>query len=295
MRIHQKGIWAFLVLLCASLNARTQDSLVTDVILIGTKHTAHAGYHSDSLLKVVVNLKPDIILIEQDSVSGIFKTGQFKPIPRWIKYLSRITGWSKNEIEGNMIHKFHRAFPNLIIKPFDVALNGHEREKNRKEFIKLEKEFEVAMSKAYENKEMSQYRANVHLTREQLHTQMSKRLYSVLQEFNTDSTIGITRQINTLEESHFKALVDSVSSLQPFSKRVYQILEYLQLRDKVMVQQIQRYISAYSGRRIVVISGFFHRYYQIDHLAPKREEMNFRLLHIDGKEMTLDENVSFSR
>jgi hypothetical protein len=45
----------------------------------------------------------------------------------------------------------------------------------------------------------------------------------------------------------------------------------------------------------VVISGFFHRYYQIDHLAPKREEMNFRLLHIDGKEMTLDEIVSFSR
>jgi len=288
MQIHQKRIWAFLLLLCATLSARSQDSLVTDLILIGTKHTPHSGYHSDSLLKVVVNLKPDIILIEQDSVSGIFKTGQFKPIPRWIKYLSRITGWSKNEIEGNMIHKFHRAFPHVIIKPFDVALNGHERDKNRKEFIQLEKVFEVAMSKAFNNKEMSQYRANVHLTREQLHTQMSKRLYSVLQEFNTDSTTEIIRQLKTLEENHFKALVDSVPSLQPFSKRVYQILEYLQLRDKVMVQQIQRYISAYSGRRIVVISGFFHRYYQIDHLAPKREEMNFRLLDINGKELNLN-------
>jgi hypothetical protein len=288
MQIHQKRIWAFLLLLCVSLNVRSQDSLVTDLILIGTKHTPHSGYHSDSLLKVVVNLKPDIILIEQDSVSGIFKTGQFKPIPRWIKYLSRITGWSKNEIEGNMIHKFHRAFPHVIIKPFDVALNGHERDKNRKEFIQLEKVFEVAMSKAFDNKEMSQYRANVHLTREQLHTQMSKRLYSVLQEFNTDSTTEIIRQLKTLEENHFKALVDSVPSLQPFSKRVYQMFDNWQLRDKVMVQQIQRYILAYPGKRIVAISGAFHRFYQIDHLAPKREEMNFRLLDINGKELNLN-------
>jgi hypothetical protein len=288
MQMHQKRIWAFLLLLCATLSARSQDSLVTDLILIGTKHTPHSGYHSDSLLKVVVNLKPDIILIEQDSVSGIFKTGQFKPIPRWIKYLSRITGWSKNEIEGNMIHKFHRAFPNVIIKPFDVALNGHERDKNRKEFIQLEKVFEVAMSKAYVNKEMSQYRANVHLTREELHTQMSKRMYSILQEFNTDSTTEIIRQRKTLEESHFKALVDSVPSLQPFSKRVYQMFDNWQLRDKVMVQQIQRYILAYPGKRIVAISGAFHRFYQIDHLAPKREEMNFRLLDINGKELNLN-------
>ena len=288
MQMHQKRIWAFLLLLCATLGARSQDSLVTDLILIGTKHTPHSGYHSDSLLKVVVNLKPDIILIEQDSVSGIFKTGQFKPIPRWIKYLSRITGWSKNEIEGNMIHKFHRAFPHVIIKPFDVALNGHERDKNRKEFIQLEKVFEVAMSKAFDNKEMSQYRANVHLTREQLHTQMSKRLYSVLQEFNTDSTTEIIRQLKTLEENHFKALVDSVPSLQPFSKRVYQMFDNWQLRDKVMVQQIQRYILAYPGKRIVAISGAFHRFYQIDHLAPKREEMNFRLLDINGKELNLN-------
>jgi hypothetical protein len=288
MQMHQKRIWAFLLLLCATLSARSQDSLVTDLILIGTKHTPHAGYHSDSLLKVVVNLKPDIILIEQDSVSGVFKTGQFKPIPRWIQYLSRITGWSKNDIEGNMIHKFHREFPHVIIKPFDVALNGHERDKNRKEFIQLEKVFEVAMSKAFDNKEMSQYRANVHLTREQLHTQMSKRLYSVLQEFNTDSTTEIIRQLKTLEENHFKALVDSVPSLQPFSKRVYQMFDNWQLRDKVMVQQIQRYILAYPGKRIVAISGAFHRFYQIDHLAPKREEMNFRLLDINGKELNLN-------
>jgi hypothetical protein len=187
-----------------------------------------------------------------------------------------------------MIHKFHRAFPNVIIKPFDVALNGHERDKNRKEFIQLEKVFEVAMSKAYVNKEMSQYRANVHLTREELLTQMSKRMYSVLQEFNTDSTTEIIRQRKTLEESHFKALVDSVPSLQPFSKRVYQMFDNWQLRDKVMVQQIQRYILAYPGKRIVAISGAFHRFYQIDHLAPKREEMNFRLLDINGKELNLN-------
>lgn len=285
MQIHQKGLWTFLLLLCVSFSVRSQDSLVTDVILIGTKHTAHAGYHSDSLLKVVVNLKPDILLIEQDSVSGIFKTGQFKPIPRWIQYYSRITGWSKNDIEGNMIHKFHRAFPHVIIKPFDVAFNGREREKYRTASIILEKEFPKAMYKAYENKEMSDYRSAIHLKRRQLINSLSHVYESQLQILNNDSTTESVRQLETLDHEHLSALVDSVPSLQPFAERLYQTQRNFLLRDSVMVDQIQRYINEYPGKRIVVISGVMHRYYQIDHLSPKREEMNFRLLAIDGKEM----------
>ena len=198
MQIHLKRLWTLLLLLCISANVKSQDSLVTDVVLIGTKHTPHKGYHSDSLLKVVVNLKPDVILIEHDSVSGIFKTGQFKPIPRWIQYLSRITGWSKNEIEGNMIHKFHHAFPQVIIKPHDVALNGREREKQRVNDIKVEDEFSVAMYKAYENKEMSEYRSSIHAKRRQLIDSVRHIYNSQIQEFNDDKTSDAIRQLSPI-------------------------------------------------------------------------------------------------
>lgn len=288
MQIHPKRLWVlFLLLLCISINVKGQDSLATEVALIGTKHTPHKGYNSDSLLKVVVNLKPDVMLIEQDSVSGIFKTGQFKPIPRWIQNLSRITGWSKNDIEGKMIHKLYREFPDVIIKPIDVALNGRERDNHRKEFIQLEKTFEIAMTAAYEKKEMTDYRAHVHQTREQLHSFLWQKMYGTLQDFNTDSTTECTRQLMSLQDNHFKSLVDSIPSLQPFAERVYQNQSHWHLRDEVMAQQILRYIKAFPGKRIVVITGFFHRYYQIDHLAPKQEEMNFMLLDIDGKKMNL--------
>ena len=294
MQLHPQRLLVFFSLLCISINLKSQDSLVTKVVLIGTKHTPHKGYHSDSLLKIVVNLKPDVILIEQDSVSGIFKTGQFKPIPRWIQYLRRITGWSKNDVEGTMIHKFHQAFPQVIIKPHDVALNGRDRDRYGVENTKIENDFNVAMYKAYENKEMSDYRSSIHVKRRQLIDSVRHIYNSQIQEFNDEKTTDAIRQLEILDQEHLSALVDSVPSLQPFAKRVHQNQDILQLRDSIMVTQILRYIKAYPGKRIVVIAGLLHRYFQIDHLAPKQEEMNFRLLDIYAEEITFRQIVPFN-
>jgi hypothetical protein len=201
--------------------------------------------------------------------------------------LRRMFGWSKREVEYNFLHKYHHEFPKVIIKPMDVAFNGTEREKYIDEYLKWEEDFEVAISEAYDRKEMLDYRAGVHLTRKRWESFAAARVYGLLQDINADSTTEAIRQLVTLENVHFKALVDSVPSLQGFSGRVYKQLQRAEFRDEVMVQQILRYIQEYQGRRIVVVVGALHRYYQLDKLAPKREQFSFRLLDIYGKEMIL--------
>ena len=45
----------------------------------------------------------------------------------------------------------------------DVAFNGTDRKKYIDEYLQLEEDLDVAISEAYDRKEMSDYQANVHL------------------------------------------------------------------------------------------------------------------------------------
>jgi hypothetical protein len=277
---------------CVFLSTQSQEVPITDVIIIGVKHSPSPSFNSDSLFKVVANLKPDVILIEQDSVSSTFKSGVFKPFPDWVMSLRKTFGWSKRGVVYNFLHKYYHDFPKVIIKPMDVAFNGTDRKKYIEEYLQLEEDLEVAISEAYDRKEMSDYRASVNLTRDKLGAFAAARVYGSLQDINADSTTEALRQLDILENVHFKALVDSVPSLQGFSSRVHKQLQLAKFRDEEMVQQILRYIQEYKGKRIVVVVGVLHRYYQLDKLAPKRDQLNFKILDINGAEMTFPSKIS---
>lgn len=277
---------------CVFLCTQGQEVPITDVIIIGVKHSPSPSFNSDSLFEVVANLKPDLILIEQDSVSSTFKSGVFKPFPDWVMSLRRTFGWGKRGVEYNFLHKYYHDFPKVIIKPMDVAFNGTDRKKYIDEYLQLEEDLDVAISAAYDRKEMSDYQANVHLALNQLEAFAAARVYSSLQDINADSTTEAIRQLVIPENVHFKALVDSVPSLQVFSSRVHKQLQLAKFRDEEMVQQILRYIQEYRGKRIVVVVGVLHRYYQLDKLAPKREQLNFKILDINGAEMTFPSKIS---
>ena len=292
MQLLYRTVLAILFSPCVFLCTQGQEVPITDVIIIGVKHSPSPSFNSDSLFKVVANLKPDLILIEQDSVSSTFKSGVFKPFPDWVMSLRRTFGWGKRGVEYNFLHKYYHDFPKVIIKPMDVAFNGTDRKKYIEEYLQLEEDLEVAISEAYDRKEMSDYQSNVHLARKQLEAFAAARVYGSLQDINADSTTEAIRQLEMLENVHFKALVDSVHSLQRFSSRVHKQLQLAKFRDEEMVEQILRYIQEYRGKRIVVVVGFLHRYYQLDKLAPKREQLNFKILDINGAEMTFPSKIS---
>jgi hypothetical protein len=292
MQLLYRTVLAILFSPCVFLSTQSQEVPITDVIIIGVKHSPSPSFNSDSLFKVVANLKPDVILIEQDSVSSTFKSGVFKPFPDWVMSLRKTFGWSKRGVVYNFLHKYYHDFPKVIIKPMDVAFNGTDRKKYIEEYLQLEEDLEVAISEAYDRKEMSDYQSNVHLARKQLEAFAAARVYGSLQDINADSTTEAIRQLEMLENVHFKALVDSVHSLQRFSSRVHKQLQLAKFRDEEMVQQILRYIQEYRGKRIVVVVGFLHRYYQLDKLAPKREQLNFKILDINGAEMTFPSKIS---
>jgi pheromone shutdown protein TraB len=265
---------------------RCQIQKVNDVIIVGSVHSSNMFYNSDTLFKVIQNLRPDVILIEQDSTSYTFKTGVFKPLPGWSKKLRKIGLRSELGVEAEMIQKYHAEFPEVVIRPHDVAFNGSERERHRKSLLKLQDEFTKAMFKAYDGKEMPEYQAEMHLTLRKYYQFLNRRVEGTLQELNADSTTEMIRDGEEIEKLHLRALVDSVPSLQNFSNRIIERQKLTKYRNDVMIQQVLRYVNEFKGKRIVVLTGALHRYYLLDGLVPHKETSNFRFLDIYGEEVT---------
>jgi hypothetical protein len=265
---------------------RCQIQKVNDVIIVGSVHNSNMFYNSDTLFNVIQNLRPDVILIEQDSTSYTFKTGVFKPLPGWSKKLRKIGVRSELSVEAEMIQMYHAEFPEVVIKPHDVAFNGSERERDRKSHLKLQDEFTKAMFKAYDGKEMPEYQAEMHFTLRKYYQFLNRRVEGTLQELNADSTTVMIRDGEEMEKLHLRALVDSVPSLQNFSNRIIERQRLTKYRNDVMIQQVLRYVNEFKGKRIVVLTGALHRYYLLDGLVPHKETSNFRFLDIYGEEIT---------
>jgi len=58
----------------------------------------------------------------------------------------------------------------------------------------------------------------------------------------------------------------------------YQVNEqYWDIRNQAMARNIARYAALYPGRRLVVLSGFNHRYYLRRELLKRAAKLHFRL------------------
>ena len=64
---------------------------------------------------------------------------------------------------------------------------------------------------------------------------------------------------------------DSIS----YSRGYERAGEFWHLRNQTMAKHILQFVKAYKGQRIVVLNGFFHRYYLNSLLRPQQDKGNF--------------------
>ena len=72
------------------------DTAKSQIYIIAVVHNANENRNTDSLLKILKNLKPDLILSEADTLSGYFKTGNtlIDP-PGWYKLAKKLNAGRK--------------------------------------------------------------------------------------------------------------------------------------------------------------------------------------------------------
>lgn len=230
------------------------------VTIIGNVHYPSKQFNADTLEAVLETIKPDIILLELDS-SLFNKTFDDK---YRLKYASR-------ENEPVAVARYIQMHPATIAAPFDFENRDvYRKEKGIKQ---AQNKIEKLLDSLYNNKRLSKDQSKTVEEYYALTQTLNAYAEKPVAEFNSlyiDSIAKLRqyyqhhkiRQVITRRKEFATRFVTTPSGTAISWADAYNNLSYFwDLRNQTMAANIIRMVNAYPGKKIVVLTGFFHRYY----------------------------------
>ena len=108
--------------------AVADSGLKTKVYIIGVVHTANERRNSDSLMKILGDIRPDLILDETDTLSGYFKKDYTLAKPSWRYNVARSLRLARDmPPENKAMYRYVAMDPSVKALPFDIAIPRRRR------------------------------------------------------------------------------------------------------------------------------------------------------------------------
>ena len=241
----------------------------TELVLLGTVHQPIQNFTPDSLYNILTRLKPDLILFEVDSS---FFTEEFEFKEPWesneniatIRYMNNFdvdvrpyefTGRNEYRIKIGSRPTDSKA-ANLLDSLYQNNLLDSLNSKIYADYLKLN---DTLNSFAY-------------LGARAFNSSKTDEIAQLRQEYQYEKLLGIMAKYPIFSNTYyFKNDSDSVSYLEGYKKAS----DFWDLRNQTMSENILHFVNQYKGSRIVVLNGYFHRYYLNSLIQPKQDELHF--------------------
>ncbi len=243
--------------------ALRQDTSKTQVYIIGVVHEHKKYRNADSLLIVLNNIKPDLILSEMDTLTWMFNSDYSLYKPKGWENEKRKLRFKKSiSPEYKATYLYARKNPSLKVHPFDMTIP------NRSEYRKfiIGQKWYRALKKAHrtgllKNDLDSAYHNYFKCTKQ--YKRLSKLTYSQL---NRPSLVDSFRNIMRTEDSLSNLLLENVDVSPSFKEWYQRMAKMDRERDQVMVKNIIEFIQRTNAQKVVVLTGLLHKQFLIDGL-----------------------------
>ncbi len=249
----------------------------TKIIIIGVSHKETQFMNADSLLTILQQIKPDLILDEMQSPSGYYTVEKKFRNPPSVGYRLRnaVGLTSQMPPEKKVLYKYIKVDTNILIQPFDIYI------KNRNKWISQDEKWEktyikILNSEALYN-QFTAYRKKQHEQYVSLNNFLFNITCKSYLEMNQPSVADSLRKLECISDIHLRAIFDSISMTSSLKPYYEEKAAFWHERNKVMAENILDFSSKYSGKKIVVLTGLLHKYYLLDLLIPKQKEHAFIL------------------
>jgi len=263
----------------ALAGTRASDSTRPRIYIIGVVHTETKYRNADSLLIILKDIRPDLILSEMDTLSGYFRPDYslVKP-PGWYRAARKLRLARKMGPEFEVLYSYLKQDPTVRIHPYDIDIP------NRKNYTREEHDWMEALEKAYDRGELpaeldTTYKNYIKLF--ELYYFMNGLSYSQL---NRKTLSDSMRNNIMMEERLSKKLVQEAPVLAPY--RDWQTLHFMNWnhRNQVMADNIIRFIEKTGAKKVVVFTGLLHKYYLTDTLGSGDNRQRYTLEeYYDGR------------
>jgi hypothetical protein len=245
-----------LLLLCAAhRNACAQ----TTITIVGTVHNATPAFTRHDFYQILENGKPDLVLFEFDSTlmgKDMKFNKQFLDI-----------------FEVSVVDSFLKIHPNVLVRPFDIE--------GRNDFFSKANYFTLEMKMF--NEIMRLYNADSLPPAYMLVNKKALELSEAVNKYASQSAMVInSKEADDAVEGkmkwyhgNFPEMIKNTASLQQYEKHMIDDSTFWQKRNKAMAEHIVQYATLFKDKRILVITGYYHRYFLKQLLFPLQEK--FRL------------------
>ena len=233
----------------------------SEVIIIGNVHSPMPNYNSDTLFKILEKLNPDVILLEIDSAH--FTTdNKFK--------------YSSTENEQTATTKYIKKHTSVKIGPFEFeGRNEYRRENGIKQ---SEQPTMRILDSLYMYGKLTEKQRTIVTEYRRLTEQLNSFGYLSAINFNNPKTDSISklrqyyqhyevRKVINEQKIFSDVFVTTTTGKKVSLKEGYNAFcDFWDLRNKTMAKNILTYAKDNPGKKIVVLTGYFHRYYLLEEL-----------------------------
>ncbi|MDJ0366400.1 hypothetical protein QMK33_14675 [Hymenobacter sp. H14-R3] len=244
----------------------------TQLVVLGTTHAPHANLKPDSLYAALEILKPDVILFERDSAY----IPQLRRSPGLPQALQVALGGSAPENEGQAIRKYVRWHPATVWQPFE----WNRRNAYHRQYGILTKPDEVMqrLRQLRATQQLAPWQLRSLHTYDSLSTHLNMLAQLPLDSLNTTAADSLAAHRQHAQYQLLGKIVAAHPALSEF-RAFYQINEaYWGIRNRAMARNIAAWLVRYPHKRLVVLTGFNHRYYLLHELRPRQKALHFTLV-----------------
>ncbi|KFF08173.1 hypothetical protein [Chryseobacterium luteum] len=249
-------ITAFLLLLTTFFFSQSK----TEIYVIGNIHDSVPNYHPKILFDILDKVKPDIILHEVD-------TQGMKDYENGIKI-------TENEIKAS--NDYRKKYPKTLRFPFDFE--GRNQYRKDKGMVPTDNLSVKLIDSLYKAKKLAPSEVKIY----ESFTNITKDLMKIAElspeNFNNATTDQISEKRQNAQYSELLKIIEARPEfakrfvVKPDGKKIsyrdgFKLMSgFWDLRNQTMAKNIYKIAEAYPGKKIVVLTGFLHRYYILKEL-----------------------------
>lgn len=267
---------SFLIAFAPNLLGHPADTSKTQVYIIGVNHNGSKVRKADSLLVLLRDIKPDLILSETDTLSGYFRSDYTLVRPAWWYKAAKTLKLARAmPPEDEVIYTYLKEAPTVAVYPFDMAIPN--RSAYVKQLVKGEQDWVDAVQRTYAKGNIPQSLDSSYQSFIGLYTYYATALDRSYRDLNNMALTDSIRICMQQEERLSQLLADSVLALATFKEWQTRHYANWKERNEVMAQNIIRFSEKVKAKRVVVFTGLLHKYYMIDKLTAPQPREQFEL------------------
>jgi len=214
------------------------------VFIIGSPHRETSGTKMKDIYSAIEKCKPDIILVECDS--GMLGSS-FRFSPNLLSVY-----------EFKIAQQYADEHAGVLLRPFDIE--GRNKFFQDSQYFERQLQFFNALNVLYQKDSLS-FTDKKNYEKSLLWNHLADSLQETdLRFLNSDSTdFVIEKKMNAYYEK-FGSLIGNTNGLQKYLSYFEMDSSFWIHRNQKMAEHISSYCRQFTGKRIVVLTGFYHRY-----------------------------------